>query len=569
MHAAIYARKSNEQKGVAEEAKSVTRQVDGARTFIAAKGWTLDDAHVYVDDGISGGLWDGRPALQQMLRDAEARAFEAIVVYDLDRLGRDGHETMSTLHTLYGWGVDLWDFSTGSRKDLTQFETRLPVILEAEFAEQYRVKVSKNTKAAKRRSAEQGYVTGGKLFGYDNVSIGKNQTVRRVNEAEAGVVRAIYTRFAAGEGLRTIALALNEQGALSPRAQKGRANGWGAGSVRDVLARPTYRGTVIFGKTRSVFKQELQRARPTKKEKGQLPAPEASWLIREDASLRIIDSELAARVDARREHWRRRQAEGKVRGRAPHRAHGRYLLSGGMLQCPTCGGHFEAYKSPWNRDGVYVCATRRRKPGVCTNTLALPIVETDNTILEMVEGEVLGGRYIEELLALVDRGDVDETPRLQGERDRLRVKVNNLVMSIAGANVPASSVAPLIQQYERDIAVLEQRLRAPRSPKPNVEALRAALEQRAADWKREPRAEPQVARLLLRRLVGPLVLFEPAPDHIPEGREGLDDSVAWEALTKPGILEGLAPIQVLASPTGPEGTWTVELPDLALLRKAA
>ena len=51
MIAAIYARKSTAQDDVADEAKSVTRQVDGARAFITTKGWTLDEQHVYTDDG--------------------------------------------------------------------------------------------------------------------------------------------------------------------------------------------------------------------------------------------------------------------------------------------------------------------------------------------------------------------------------------------------------------------------------------------------------------------------------------------------------------------------------------
>lgn len=41
MTAAVYARKSTSQADVADEAKSVTRQVE-AKVFIAAKGWTLD-----------------------------------------------------------------------------------------------------------------------------------------------------------------------------------------------------------------------------------------------------------------------------------------------------------------------------------------------------------------------------------------------------------------------------------------------------------------------------------------------------------------------------------------------
>ena len=63
MIAAIYARKSTEQTGTAEEATSVTRQIDHARAYAAAKGWTVAEAHVYVDDGISGAEVAKRPGL--------------------------------------------------------------------------------------------------------------------------------------------------------------------------------------------------------------------------------------------------------------------------------------------------------------------------------------------------------------------------------------------------------------------------------------------------------------------------------------------------------------------------
>lgn len=92
-----------------------------------------------------------------------------------------------------------------------------------------------------RQKAEQGYVTGGKVFGYDNVPLAKGQTTRVPNEAEAAVVRTIYERFAEGDGLRTIPLALNNSGARSPRAQQGRPNGWSSSSVREVLQRPCSR----------------------------------------------------------------------------------------------------------------------------------------------------------------------------------------------------------------------------------------------------------------------------------------------------------------------------------------
>ena len=62
MIAAVYARKSTEQAGVADEQKSVTRQIDHARAYAVRKGWTVDDGFVFIDDGISGAEFTNRPA---------------------------------------------------------------------------------------------------------------------------------------------------------------------------------------------------------------------------------------------------------------------------------------------------------------------------------------------------------------------------------------------------------------------------------------------------------------------------------------------------------------------------
>jgi len=65
MFAAIYARKSTEQVvGVADDQKSVARQIEHSRAFAATKGWTVDEAHVYVDDGISGAEFANRPGIE-------------------------------------------------------------------------------------------------------------------------------------------------------------------------------------------------------------------------------------------------------------------------------------------------------------------------------------------------------------------------------------------------------------------------------------------------------------------------------------------------------------------------
>ncbi len=544
MIAAIYARKSTEQHGMADDQKSITRQIDGARRFIAEKGWTLDEGHIYCDDGVSGALFANRAEFQRMLKDAKADAFNAVVFFDLDRFGRHAHHTMVALNALADLGVDVWDFSTGVRVNLDTFEGRISTTLQAEFAQQYRDQIRKHTSTAMRRKAEAGHVTGGRVFGYDNLRVAKGQTDRVPNAAEAAIVRDIYARSAAGEGTRTIAAALNRAKSPSPRSQQGRPNGWSHSTIRAVLERTIYRGEVVYGRTKKAYGREL--GKRSTREKGQIDAPEASWIRVDAPQLRIIDVDLAARVDARRKDRRTRYLTSlEDGGHVPERAHGKYLLSGGLLICPTCNGHFEALKSPWKDSGVYVCATRRRKPGVCSNSLSLPMADTDETVLTMIEDEVLDAGFIEELLALVDRGDEDDSARLTADAKRLRGEVDRLVESIA-AGVPAGTVAPAIAEREAELARIDVQQRTHKRPRPNIDKLRAALTERSEGWRADLRGEPQVARLVLRKLITPLVLHDPDTPS--------KEWVEWEASVTPAMLDGL--YNMVASPTGFGTGWT-------------
>src|SRR5690242_2938296 len=119
MRAAIYARKSNAQEGAAEEA-SVATQERACREFIAKQGWTVDDAHVYVDDGISGALFtrEGRPAFFRLVDAASAkrRPFDVLVVYHEDRIGRDAVRVAYVLKDLVERGVRIFSANGTERK---------------------------------------------------------------------------------------------------------------------------------------------------------------------------------------------------------------------------------------------------------------------------------------------------------------------------------------------------------------------------------------------------------------------------------------------------------------------
>ena len=73
MICAAYTRKSSEQSDVADEEKSVTRQLDLARAYATRHGWTVDPDHVYTDDGISGSEFAKRPGLVALLNSLKPR----------------------------------------------------------------------------------------------------------------------------------------------------------------------------------------------------------------------------------------------------------------------------------------------------------------------------------------------------------------------------------------------------------------------------------------------------------------------------------------------------------------
>jgi DNA invertase Pin-like site-specific DNA recombinase len=108
---AVYARKSTEQSGVADDQKSVARQVDHAKAYAARRDWHVLDEHVYVDDGIGGAEFANRPGFVRLLNSIKPRApFEILIVSELSRLGREQLETGYALKQLSQAGVRVFSY---------------------------------------------------------------------------------------------------------------------------------------------------------------------------------------------------------------------------------------------------------------------------------------------------------------------------------------------------------------------------------------------------------------------------------------------------------------------------
>ena len=114
--AAVYARKSTEQH-IADEEKSVTRQIELAVVCAKTNGFEVPSEHIYVDDAISGTEFDRRPGLVRLLNALRPRApFAALVLADKDRLGREQFETNHILKQISLAGVRIFEYQNGGRE---------------------------------------------------------------------------------------------------------------------------------------------------------------------------------------------------------------------------------------------------------------------------------------------------------------------------------------------------------------------------------------------------------------------------------------------------------------------
>jgi site-specific DNA recombinase len=196
-----------------------------------------------------------------------------------------------------------------------------------------REKARQRTYDAMQRKARAGHVTGGRAFGYDNVEVRaaagqRSHVERRINDAEAAIVRRIFTLCANGDGVTSIAKTLNAEAVPTPRAQRGRPAGWVSSSIREVLMRTLYRGEIVSNKTRK---------RNAWGVKDQQARPKADWIHIPAPELQIVVDDLWA---AAHRAWTTRQTK-YANGSRVHRE-SPYLRSG-FARCAQCGGGFASH----------------------------------------------------------------------------------------------------------------------------------------------------------------------------------------------------------------------------------
>src|SRR5206468_9767355 len=143
MKAAIYARVST----LDQEPEN---QLAELRRYVAARGWTSVE---HVDRGVSGAK-DRRPALDRLLVDARRRRLDVLVVWRLDRLGRNLRHLITLLEELQALGIAF--VSLGEGIDATTPAGKLQMHILGAIAEFERERIRERVLAGLARARAQG-----------------------------------------------------------------------------------------------------------------------------------------------------------------------------------------------------------------------------------------------------------------------------------------------------------------------------------------------------------------------------------------------------------------------------
>jgi DNA invertase Pin-like site-specific DNA recombinase len=224
----------------------------------------------YFDIGHSRSLpWQRRPATGQLLADLRSgsNTWGAIVVGEFARAFGAPIQYSTIYPLLEHFGVELWLPEVGGRVDFSSATTEMLLGMLGGTSKQERALVRTRVREGMTVLAREGnrHLGGRPPYGYRLADAGEHPNPKkralgqRLHRLEpdpvtAPVVERIFTLFAAGHGLRSIANILTSEGAPSPAAHDRVRNphrdptGWAHTAIRAILRNEKYRGQAVWGK---------------------------------------------------------------------------------------------------------------------------------------------------------------------------------------------------------------------------------------------------------------------------------------------------------------------------------
>lgn len=228
--AAAYVRVSTED----QTELSPTSQIKQIREYAKNHGYIVPDEFVFADEGISGKNTQKRPAFNRMigLAKTKPKPFECILLWKYSRFARNREDSIVYKSMLRKQlGIDVISISESLGDD--KMSILIEALIEA-MDEYYSINLAEEVKRGMTERVSRGEAVSVPAYGYD-IEEGKYI----INEAEAEVVRQIFSDFNSGVGTVTIARNLN---AIGIKTKRGKL--WENRTVKYILHNPVYIGKI-------------------------------------------------------------------------------------------------------------------------------------------------------------------------------------------------------------------------------------------------------------------------------------------------------------------------------------
>jgi DNA invertase Pin-like site-specific DNA recombinase len=372
---ALYCRLSRDDEQIGDS-NSIVHQKEMLLKYAKDNGFA--NPQFFIDDGVSGSTFE-RDGFKEMLSEVEAGNVLAVIVKDMSRFGRNYLQVgMYTEMTFPQYGVrfvainDGVDSDSGMENDLTPFRNV--------FNEWFCRDTSKKIRAVKRAKAQAGKPHSDRTpYGY--LPDPKDKNLWIVDEYASEIVREIFRRKIAGDGVAVIAKDLNNRNIESPEYYRKRMREqalpseptlWGSGQLDGMLANQTYIGTLIT----------QQHTTPSYKNHTIVERPQEEWCVTPTHHEPIIDEATFARVQELRSNRRRYSKIGEIGA------------LNGLIRCADCNANMGAVRNGQQQYDYYVCANYRsgsRRHGNCTrHTIRRDAIE--EAVLENLQSVVAFAR---------------------------------------------------------------------------------------------------------------------------------------------------------------------------------
>ncbi|MEW9093988.1 MAG: recombinase family protein [Clostridiaceae bacterium] len=259
---ALYGRVSSDEQ---KERKTIENQTEILESYVDFR--EFETYKMYLDDGISGAvpLYE-RPSGRDLVEDAKNKLFDIILVWKVDRFGRDTLTGLQAVEVLREYGIEI--ISVTEPFDLNTPIGRYQFINYLNMAELERSNILDRMYLGATRAAKKGKWMGGVVpYGY----IVNRDGYLEINEEEAKVIRTIFNLYVE-EKLPTLEVAvyLNNLNITSTstcmnnrgKRTKGITGKWISSTIQRIINSTTYKGVHYYGKRGTRRKELIRREVP-------------------------------------------------------------------------------------------------------------------------------------------------------------------------------------------------------------------------------------------------------------------------------------------------------------------